>query len=178
MKTSFLQKNNAGRRRNRSTSRTVIMLVAVVIVCSALFFLAQGPLSNAFAPLWRLEKASGNSIATLGGYFKSKAVLADENAQLKSELANDEDVILSLEAASSSYAQLLSTFGRSPLTGIPATVLVRPPETPYDDLIIDAGSNNGIAVGAVVSLPSGIAIGDIASVSTETSRVSLYSSPV
>ena len=58
-----------------------------------------------------------------------------------------------------------------------AAVLVRPPLAPYDEFVIDAGSNEGIAVGAKVYAPGNILIGNATDVMSESAKVTLLSSP-
>jgi cell shape-determining protein MreC len=60
--------------------------------------------------------------------------------------------------------------------GILAGVVLRPPVSPYDTLVIDAGFKDGVVVGALVEGPGGAPIGTIGSVATDSARVILYSS--
>ena len=55
-------------------------------------------------------------------------------------------------------------------------VLVRPPLAPYDELIIDVGSNEGVISGAPVYAPGNILIGTTTDVLGETTKVTLFSS--
>ena len=57
-----------------------------------------------------------------------------------------------------------------------AAVLKRPPISPYDELIIDIGQNNGVAVGNLVYAPGNVLIGSVSDTLGETSKVSLFSS--
>jgi cell shape-determining protein MreC len=54
---------------------------------------------------------------------------------------------------------------------------MRPPGTPYDTLIIDAGKQDGIEQGALVSAGGNSYIGTVSDVYTSTSRVTLFSAP-
>jgi cell shape-determining protein MreC len=57
-----------------------------------------------------------------------------------------------------------------------AGVLTHPPQTPYDVIIIDAGSNDAIEEGKAVYLPEGPSLGVVSEVSNSNSRVRLFSS--
>lgn len=54
-------------------------------------------------------------------------------------------------------------------------VLLRPPATPYDTLVIDAGSSDGVAAGDAVSAGGTIVIGTVSEVYANAARVVLYS---
>ena len=58
-----------------------------------------------------------------------------------------------------------------------SAVLVRPPRILYDTLIIDVGYKDNVKVGMLVFVLGDIAIGNIESVSENSSRVRLFSSP-
>jgi cell shape-determining protein MreC len=56
-----------------------------------------------------------------------------------------------------------------------ATVLTHPPQTPYDVLIIDAGSNDSVTLDSLVSLPEGPVVGVISEVFSKKAKVTLLS---
>lgn len=56
-----------------------------------------------------------------------------------------------------------------------AAVLTRPPQTPYDVIIIDAGSNESVSVGSEVSLPEGPILGVVSEVYSKRAKVKLFS---
>jgi cell shape-determining protein MreC len=58
-----------------------------------------------------------------------------------------------------------------------AAVLVRPPLATYDELIIDAGSDQSVSVGDKVFAPGNVLIGTTTDVLSQTSKVILLSSP-
>ena len=58
---------------------------------------------------------------------------------------------------------------------VAASVLTRPPQTPYDIIIIDAGSNESITIGSEVSLPEGPILGIISEVFAKSAKVKLFS---
>lgn len=152
-------------RRKRS-SPLMPLLAALVAVLVLLAVLLRQPLSGALwrvlAPVVALRDAAGQGdVAQLRAQLASTtAALADrdrlaaENAELKLELgrgAKDE---------------------RRALAG----VLLHPPGTPYDTLVIDAGQAQGIAVGDLV-FAGALAIGTVDELYLTTARVILYSAP-
>lgn len=118
----------------------------------------------------------------------STDLIKDENSQLLAEFgrkdltltASSTDMIsTSTNLISSSTNSDLNTFTNSisPLgSRILGAVLVRPPFAPYDELIVDVGSNEGVMLGSPVYAPGNILIGTTTDVLGETSKVSLFSS--
>ena len=56
-------------------------------------------------------------------------------------------------------------------------VLVKPFMSPYDTLIIDVGTSNGVLAGDIVEVEGNTFIGFVSEVYNNTSKVVLYSSP-
>jgi cell shape-determining protein MreC len=171
MKRTFLSRRNALLRGHGSRAGVVVLAVALVLVLARI--LAPGLLLSATAPLYRAASAIGASVSNISNGFKNSAALAQERDTLLSENAAlaQENGVLSAEVAD------LKQLGPVPAAGITAGVLARPPETPYDTLIVAAGSAQGAAVGDSVRGPGGVPIGRVAAVSASAARVVLYSSP-
>lgn len=62
-------------------------------------------------------------------------------------------------------------------TGIAAGVVARPPESPYDTLVVSAGTRVGVGEGMEAFGPGGVPIGIVTSVLRDFSRVTLFSAP-
>lgn len=76
------------------------------------------------------------------------------------------------------YAALLGDLGqRIPSDFILGRVLSVPPSTIYDSLLINVGEHDAVMAGQRVFVGNMIAIGTIAEVYQDTSKVSLYSTP-
>lgn len=58
---------------------------------------------------------------------------------------------------------------------IVASVLTYPPETPYDIIIVDAGSNDSVTVGSKVFLPEGPFVGVVSEIFPREAKVKLLS---
>lgn len=61
--------------------------------------------------------------------------------------------------------------------GMLAAVLARPPFSPYDELIVDIGSDDDIASGDLVYAPGDVLIGRVTDALGATSKVVLFTSP-
>lgn len=78
----------------------------------------------------------------------------------------------SLRAALRDQGALLPSVG-----SINAGVLARPPLTPYDVVIVDRGSDDGVRIGALAYGPGGTPVGTVVDAATKSARIALFSSP-
>jgi len=88
---------------------------------------------------------------------------------------------LSEETISARQSRIFGAFDTSATTTLPnsqrsANVLARPPQTPYDVLLVDAGKKSGITVGAAVWWPPGVYLGEVIDVRTHSSLIRLVTS--
>ncbi|MDB5266258.1 MAG: Rod shape-determining protein MreC [Parcubacteria group bacterium] len=172
MKTPYLQRN----RPDRAFGKKALFLLGVFIFGALVFSLFDGLFVRLAAPIWKSENVVARSAWRVSGFFKDTNALLQENADLRARVASDELLISSLRSIENSREVLLNSFGRSGTsTFIGATVLVHPPETPYDFLVLDAGSNYGVKVGDSVALPEGSKIGVVIEVFSKDSRAKLFS---
>jgi cell shape-determining protein MreC len=150
-----------------------IVIGAVVIVLGIRTLLPDVFVALA-TPLWQGGSSLTASVNDDAAGFGSKAALAAQNAALSEEvqtLTNENQV---LTARSQDLTKLLggaSSAGNELLAG----VLARPPESPYDSLVVAAGTSDGISQGALVYSAGGTPIGTIQTVLAQSSVVSLFS---
>ncbi len=151
-------------------------IVALIFVFGAFFFSYFGGfVSNVITPLWHSNMFLSNGVTNLFASLRSKDTLIAENSALKEKLASDEELIVSLRTIASTRDNLILSFGRSFQSGIPANVLVHPPETPYDIILVDAGESLGVRALSEVLTPEGSSIGIVSDVFSKSARVKLYS---
>lgn len=73
---------------------------------------------------------------------------------------------------------LKTMLGRRPSErAILARVLTKPPQSPYDELVIDVGKDFGVEPGSQIYDNNGALIGSVVSVSKNFSNIKLFSSP-
>lgn len=166
--------NYLPRNKNKGGSwKPVLALFAVFVLGILLHSFFSGAIITAVTPVWRADNFAAARLHNFAEFFKTKKRLAAENNSLRLKLA-----ALELEAASRAAAAADFSPGRGPdPQGIPAAVLARPPQSPYDVFIIDAGLRDGVSVGARAYLPEGPLIGVVEDVFSVSSKVRLYSSP-
>lgn len=180
MKMIYLQKSRSNKKRN------ALISIAVVLGLVALFGLGQffaggalgrialsagGPFASAYTGL-----VDGVSFTT--AVIKSRSNLVLENRRLRQEIEKNTSEQNRFETLEEEYKTLLEAYGRRPITGsvVLANVISKPPQSPYDVLIVDVGENVGIDVGAEVYGLGGIPIGLVHETVSGTSRVVLFSS--
>ncbi len=126
-------------------------------------------------PFWKTKVTLTEDVQKLG---KSKDELLLDNQSLTERIKELETKEMTVSMLEQENVELKAILGRvSGRTLTLAVVLEKPPQTPYDTLIIDLGTKDGISVGERVLAEEAIMIGHIAEVSPKTSKVVLYSSP-
>ncbi|MDE2038037.1 MAG: rod shape-determining protein MreC [Patescibacteria group bacterium] len=175
--TYLRQRSAPGRRRIGAAAAAVAALVLAVALVqwrAPRFFPA---IASAVAdPFWRVRFAFQN------GALESPDELLAENASLKLQVAALDGRLASSTAAllEAENADLLGLLGRATTTRsayTAAAVLARPPFSPYDRLILDLGSDDGVSTTTLVYAPGGALIGRVTGALGHTSVATLFSSP-
>lgn len=110
--------------------------------------------------------------------LKEKEDLNNENAALKEKNSELEARIFFYDILSRENQELKSILGRTEQKQyILAALIARPPQVPYDILIIDAGSEDGVQKEMEVKGSAGIFLGRIEDVFKKISKVKLISFP-
>ncbi|MGH7936138.1 MAG: rod shape-determining protein MreC [Chthoniobacterales bacterium] len=101
-----------------------------------------------------------------------------EVGQLKAQLASTTLALADRDALYQQNLFLKAQLGRDAAAPtILAGVIMRPPGTPYDTLMVDAGARDGVGLGDGVFAGGTAQIGTVSAVYDTTSRVLLFSSP-
>ncbi len=170
MKRTFLAKRNALLSSTNLSWGTVALAIAV------LFFLIRLLAPNffwyIFTPTFRASDALAQMSHAFLGSFGNSATLTLQNEKLA-----DENATLALQ--NEALLEKVSTISglSSSATGIMAGVVARPPESPYDTLVVAAGSAEGITVGQEAFGAGTVPLGTVSSVLTHFSRITLFSAP-
>ncbi|MCI0619688.1 rod shape-determining protein MreC [Candidatus Wolfebacteria bacterium] len=129
-------------------------------------------------PVWQARLSASVAAGGVFGVFASKVALERENALLYEELQKTQLILMRARVALRENRNLKSLLGRAgEYEYTLAWVLARPADTPYDTLIIDAGSVEGVQTGDRVFSEALVALGTVAEVFGRTSRIALFSSP-
>jgi len=150
----------------------LIFIIAIVVIR---FFSPQlfPNLFTAIArPFWRIE------FSLLNGQLRSTESLLSEKEDLirKLEVANLRTQTASIIMIEND--QLKSLMGRASSTDmILSAVLRMPPNAPYDELLIDAGTDYDFKVDNMIYAAENVPVGKIVEVLSHSSKVRLFSSP-
>jgi cell shape-determining protein MreC len=123
---------------------------------------------------------AGNALsAGAGGVFARFAdarALARENRDLRDE---NDAIAIENRTLAERLADLTSLLGTTtPVAdGIAAGVLARPPTVAYDTLIVNGGTDAGIAPGMAAYGPGGVPLGVVTETTRAHARVTLLSAP-
>lgn len=175
-------KTRYSRRRNSLLSNRP-WLTPAAIVCGVLVLLfilvrvlVPGAVIALATPFWQSGTALTAGVGNAGSFFTNKIALTNERDQLLADNAAAYVRNATLEARVRDLERLLGDRAEA-APGVVAGVLARPPVSPYDVLILDAGSDDGVAAGDHVSGPGGLPLGRVESVTGGSARALLYSTP-
>lgn len=173
MKRKFLATRNA----IVSDQRLIIGGVFIAIACFFLLLRLVAPqlLSTLTSPL---SKGGTSMTAATGSFFSSftdRAALVAERDTLQHHI----DALTAREQAlMEELADMRTLLGsrEHARSEIPASVLQRPPVSPYDTFLVNAGTADGVTVNAQVSGPGGVPVGSVSQAEARTAYVTLFSS--
>jgi rod shape-determining protein MreC len=153
----------------------VVFLFSLHLVFPHLYGTILYPVTSLF---WKSGTFIGDTVSHYAEIASSKKSLIIENENLRRDMTSFTSSLLMLDSLRKENETLRSLLGRS-TSGrmVLATVLSRPPFSPYDSLIIDAGTAEGVALGDKVYASTDVLLGDIVEVYPHTSKVDLFSSP-
>lgn len=150
----------------------VILLLLLRLLAPNVFWLV-------FSPVFRTADALSEKTSFVFSSFGDTATLALHNEQLKQEntaLVNENKALFAKEMALLALLDS-SEMERKDTSKILAGVVARPPESPYDTLVLSAGTNAGVRIGQEAFGPHGVPIGVVSGVLSDFSRVTLFSAP-
>lgn len=128
-------------------------------------------------PFYMVRHYIESSSATIPVFIRSRLELLDDIRALELEIETQKGKDAAFLFITEENAELRSLLNASSSPRIVAGVISRPPQTPYDTLIIDQGTDDGIVEDAPVYYGAGRAIGYIHHAFTKTALVTLFSSP-
>ena len=139
------------------------------ILIFLLRFFAPNVFWRIFTPVFYASDAVATESHALISGFGNAQTLTAKNEQLTQEntaLANENQALLQETGAVAENA-----------SGISADVVARPPESPYDTLVLAAGENAGVTSGMEAFDVNNVPLGVVSSVLADFSRVTLFSAP-
>lgn len=151
-------------------------MLLIVLLVAGMRFVAPDLFLTVFAPVLRTGTALQGKIEGFASGFGDARTLASMNERLASENA-----VLSVQnrMLSEHIADLSTLLGSetTPHASIVAGVLSRPPESPYDTLVVNGGTKNGVTLGMEAFGAGGTPLGVVTAVTTSFARITLFSAP-
>jgi len=180
MMTYHLKSSSLETRQKNTRLKVVVTFLVIFLI---ILILNIAPVRNLLfilgTPIWKLE----NKISSLNtgnfDYLKSKQNLIEENNKLKMLNVSVSSVLFMNDILKKENDDLKALLGRKNLSEntVIASVLVAPPSTPYDTLVLDVGTNDGVKIGNKIIADRNTYIGEVVEVNNTTCKVKLYSSP-
>lgn len=170
-------------KRNPSSSKRRLFAASVIAVLFLSLFLFAHPFFSdifkiGFQPFFAARNFILERADFLSAFFVPRAKLDEENRILKGQIESLKFDRIKIEVFRFENARLRELLNEPAgiQEGRLVAVLSRPPYTPFDTLIIDAGAQDTIEKdGSMVYL--GVYLGRIIAVETRTSQVLLASAP-
>jgi cell shape-determining protein MreC len=176
MKKTYLPRHNIFFSGKNFSCGGIALLFAFLIVIVRFF--APNIFWKVFTPVFRISDAFESESHYFISGFGNAAALSADNEQLIQENAALENQNQTLTQKSADISTLSSVSApKEKGSGILAGVIARPPESPYDTLVLSAGENAGITIGMEVFGTGDVPLGIISSVSPDFSRATLFSAP-
>jgi rod shape-determining protein MreC len=169
--------------RSLSWTRTLYLLVALVLVSLALIFLSQGrylqPIESAAGQvLTPIQQATSDFTSGVGSWIdaisRAKS-LEEENAKIRAAFESVTAENAQLQELKRENEQLRAMLkfqaDRPEIRGVLASNIGGDPTGLKEMLTIDKGSNSGIAPGMAVVSPGGILVGQVTEVKADRATV-------
>ncbi len=149
-----------------------VSVLAVVLVVALVRFIAPNLFWRVVSPVFSVSSGVASATHTFFSSFENAAALEKKVEQL----INENAALASENAALTEQLKGIDALGAVP-QGIIAGVVARPPESPYDTLVVARGSATEVVSGMEAFGAGGVPLGVVTSVLTDFSRVTLFSSP-
>ncbi|HEY4505188.1 MAG TPA: rod shape-determining protein MreC [Candidatus Paceibacterota bacterium] len=161
--------------------RKMIFTIVLFMLLSFSGFLFMGYLRSFFytvsRPIWIIGNTSAKPFIYAKDFFVFKSRLITDNLAIKEELSNLRMKEIDYDALLKENLELKEELGRKISTSrVMARILSKPPQSPYDTFVVDAGSSDGVVLGNKVYLSDVTIIGIVTNITPHTSLVRLFSS--
>lgn len=152
-------------------------MLLVVFFVSPVASWIVGPAHVLARPFWWLSQTLSSSADTSLARLQSKRSLIEQLRVASDEIIRLQTIDAENRLLRAEHAELMNVLngGTAALDGVTARILVRPPQSWYDALVIDMGTRDGVGVGNRVYAYGTIPLGTVVEVTDRTATVELYS---
>ncbi len=172
-----MRANSRHTSRNKKVRRIIFIAGILILSLVALPWLLSFFASLIFAPVYSLQTWMREGTGAIPSFVRDRTQLVQEIEGLKEELLSLSGERYTLELLSKENEVLRHLNGQDDDKRIVAGIIGRPNKVPYDVLVIDKGSEDGIVVNAPVFVAEKTVIGSVRKVFGKTSIVELVTSP-
>lgn len=170
-------------RNFRSYRKRILVIASSLIAFIGICFIAVGPsktistIASVGNSIFRIKRTAGESVANGLELSKSKSTLINEKNELDERVKELEAELAWLPTIEDENAKLTEMLARKKETIqlVMARILVKPNESVYDTIIVDAGTEDGITVGARAYSRGDIPIGTIDEADPRSAKIKLFS---
>ena len=176
---SYLQDRKTKKEKFFKIAAGAVLFLVLFYFRAGIFRGLSFAAGEVFRPVFHLGSKVGGSFVNLGVYFSSKRSLSEENQELKQQLESREAGRSNYDVLVRENESLKNIISRLPEENklVLAAILAKPNRSPYDTLLIDLGARAGVEKGDMVYAYGNMPIGRVASVTDDTSKAVLFSSP-
>lgn len=173
---NYLRKSNNEGRKNLKPFIYILIVVCVLFLLNTVAPNFLGNTSATIAlPLWKFRGFVVYRFKTVVEAWNSKENLVQENTALREKILAVETTLLDRDMLTRENQTLRGMLGKNGVEHMTlAEVLARPPQSAYDSIILDVGSDKGVKVGDKIVYPPRILLGEIIGVNARTSKAKLY----
>jgi cell shape-determining protein MreC len=177
---SLRKKENFRRSSSRQLGVVVVLVFAALGAALVLGSIFGGALLTTSTPILSASSWITNASGLVPGFFSERATLLGKIADLETTNDTLRDALADTSAAREENDRLRELLGMEEAgvgARIGAGVLGRPPLVPYDHLVLDRGSADGIQEGAIVYINDTTAIGAVTETYEASALATLFSTP-
>ncbi|KKR76044.1 MAG: hypothetical protein UU20_C0035G0003 [Parcubacteria group bacterium GW2011_GWE2_40_8] len=177
MRKQYRQNKKRGFKKRTTLAVLLVFLLLVIFSGGAREIVAKS-VSTVFYPFAKTGQIISKRWHNFAGILKNKKKMNLEIDRLAEENETLEVVALSADRLKEENIELKALFGREREKNVVlASVIMRPPQSPYDMLVLDAGAKEGVRLGMKAVAHGEILIGYVTEVSEVSSKVKLLSFP-
>ena len=178
MITSWRNDEQKKRKRRKFFGSLLFLALLLLLVRGPVANLLGGAFAQAGRPFWWISDKVVGTYDSVATALSTKSTLEAENQRLKGLLDQISLDAYSRDQLRTENDQLKEMLGRkSEYTYTLARILSAPPVSPYDTLLIDAGSEQGVFIGMAAYSQGDFKVGEVTRVWGSSAIVSLYSTP-
>jgi cell shape-determining protein MreC len=175
----FLDKKQIINKRKKII-QNVIGFGIFFILCAIGILSFSGQLFNFVGrPIWKVENFISQGFYNINYLFRTKASISNENHNLIEEISSLRTTMVDYQILKSDNDQLKEMLGRLTVRKdyVLGNILTKPNHSPYDTVIVDIGSDNGIKEGDLVYAGGTIPVGRVDRIYNKTSLITLFTNP-